>query len=121
MTDLAVPAHHPRHHPASPPSSSSGATIEVRPVDAAHGVIVTVSGPLALDGADALSRQLDAELDRRRHVVVLDLSAVPSCDPAGVEVLAQARERARREGVSLHLVHLGAPAARAWLAGAGLT
>jgi anti-anti-sigma factor len=92
----------------------------VRPVDAAHGVIITVSGPLALHGVDLVREHLGAELDRRRHVIVLDLSAVPSCDPAGTDVLAQARDRARRDGLSLHLVHLGAPAARAWLASAGL-
>lgn len=118
MTDLVVPAH---DGPASSTSSSTTTAVDVRPVDAAHGVIVTVSGPVSLDGAETLSRHLDAELDRRRHVIVLDLSAVPSCDPLGVEVLTRVRARARREGVSLHLVHLGAPAARSWLAAAGLT
>lgn len=117
MTQLSVPA---PEGPASSTSIPPAATVDVRPVDAAHGVIITVSGPLTLHGVDLVRERLGAELERRRHVIVLDLSAVPSCDPAGTDVLTGARDRARREGLSLHLVHLGAPAARAWLAAAGL-
>jgi anti-anti-sigma regulatory factor len=121
MTELYIPAPDgPGSSTSIPTSIPTTATVDVRPVDAAHGVIITVSGPLMRDGVDLVREHLDAELDRRRQVIVLDLSAVPSCDPAGTDVLARARDRARHEGLSLHLVHLGAPAARAWMASAGL-
>jgi anti-anti-sigma factor len=100
--------------------SDEGALIEVRPVDAAHGVIITVSGALRPSDAAELGHHLHREFDRHPSVVVVDLSAVPSCDRAGVEVLSQFRSRARSAGVALHLVHLGAPAVRRWLAAAGL-
>jgi len=107
--------------PLPPPPSRAGVDITVRPVDAAHGAIITVAG--AIDGEDAavLGQHLEAELDRGRHVLVVDLSGVPTCDRAGVEVLAAARDRARRDDVTLHLVHLGAPAARRWLTTAGMS
>jgi anti-sigma B factor antagonist len=107
--------------PLTPPPSRAGVDITVRPVDAAHGAIITVAG--AIDGEDAavLGQHLEAELDRGRHVLVVDLSGVPTCDRAGVEVLAAARDRARRDDVTLHLVHLGAPAARRWLTTAGMS
>jgi anti-sigma B factor antagonist len=107
--------------PLIPPPSRAGVDITVRPVDAAHGAIVTVEGPVDRADAAVLGQHLDAELDRGRHVLVVDLSGVPACDPAGVEVLAAARARARREDVTLHLVHLGAPAARRWLTTAGMS
>lgn len=101
--------------PLTPPPSRAGVDITVRPVDAAHGAIITVEGHVDGEDAAVLGQHLDAELDRGRHVLVVDLSGVPACHPAGVEVLAAARARARREDVTLHLVHLGAPAARRWL------
>lgn len=55
--------------PLAPPPSRAGVDITVRPVDAAHGAIITVEG--ALDGEDAavLGQHLEAELDRGRHVL----------------------------------------------------
>lgn len=101
-------------------ASRSGTSIEVRPVDAANGVIITVRGSLGSGDAGALSRHLHTVLDDHPTVVVVDLSAVRTCDPAGTKVLALARNRAREEGIALYLVHLGAPAARHWLTTAAL-
>lgn len=105
---------------ATPLSAGSTARIDIRSVDAAHGLIITVDGALTAHDAPALRHQLDAVLDRHPSVVVIDLSGVPSCDPRGVELLEVIRDRTRVEGISLHLVHLGAPAARQWLTAAGL-
>ena len=102
------------------PSRRDRAVIVVRPVDAAHGVIITVSGSVGAPDATELGEHLRRELDRDPSVVVVDLSAVPACDRAGLEVLSQVRDRARTSGIALHLVHLGAPDARAWLTTAGL-
>ena len=63
MTQLSVPA---PEGPASSTSPPPTATVDVRPVDAAHGVIITVSGPLALRGVDLVREHLGAELDRQR-------------------------------------------------------
>ena len=115
----------PASEPTSPPSSELvasglGTSIKVRPVDAAHGVIIMVRGPLGSGDAGALSRHLHTVFDDHPTAVVVDLSAVRTCDPAGTKVLALARNRARHEGIALYLVHLGAPAARHWLTTAAL-
>jgi len=111
---------HDRRPAPEPPSRRDGAAIAVRPVDAAHGVIITVSGSVSAPDATELGEHLRREFDREPSVVVVDLSAVPACDRAGLEVLSQVRDRARTSGIALHLVHLGAPDARAWLADARL-
>ena len=123
MSPAAEPARIPSHErrPApKEPSRRDGAAIAVRPVDAAHGVIITVSGSVGAPDATELGEHLRREFDREPSVVVVDLSAVPACDRAGLEVLSQVRDRARTSGIALHLVHLGAPDARAWLADARL-
>jgi anti-anti-sigma regulatory factor len=107
--------------PLTFPPSRAAVDITVRPVDAAHGAMITVEGPLDREHAAVLGQHLEAERDRGRHVLVVDLSGVPACDPAGVAILAAARDRAHREDATLHLVHLGAPAARRWLTTAGMT
>jgi anti-anti-sigma regulatory factor len=101
------------------PVSCPGATIEARRVDAAGGVIITVAGAIGRNDATALSTCLHAELDADPTVVVINLSQVYACDPAGLEVLTGVCERARAAEVGLHLVDLGAPAARRWMADAG--
>jgi anti-anti-sigma regulatory factor len=113
-------ADHPVSMSPEAPSRRDGAVIAVRPVDAAHGVIITVSGSVTAPDATELGAHLRREFDREPSVVVVDLSAVPACDRAGLEVLSQVRDRAQTSGIALHLVHLGAPDARAWLADARL-
>jgi anti-anti-sigma regulatory factor len=117
---LAAGAEPPAVSETRPDRVTADVILDVRPVDAAHGVIVTVTGLLRAADATSLRRTLHGELDRRPSVVVVDLSGVPSCDPAAVDALTAARNRCRREDISMHLVHLGAPAARAWLNAAGL-
>jgi anti-anti-sigma regulatory factor len=101
---------------AAPPR----ARIELRPVGAARGITITVVGPINERDADELGRHLQAALDAGPTVLVVNLSGVPRCEPAGVQVLAEARDRARHRGVALHPLHLGDPEARRWLAAAGL-
>ncbi|WP_433781424.1 STAS domain-containing protein [Actinomycetospora sp. CA-101289] len=120
-----TPSRRARSGPRGESDARSGdrgayADIEVRQVDAAHGVIITVAGPLESVGAAALGKHLGAELDRGLSVIVVDLSHVPTCEPIGVEILASARHRARLRDVTMHLVHLGAPDARRWLTESGL-
>ncbi|MEJ2865369.1 STAS domain-containing protein [Actinomycetospora flava] len=101
-------------------SLGARAHIRVRPVAAAHGVIVTITGVVADEDAVELRRRLHAELDRRPTVAVVNLSGVLTCGVIGVKVLSTIRDRAVREGIALHLVHLGAPLARRWLNAANL-
>jgi anti-anti-sigma regulatory factor len=120
---VRTPSPRPRAGSTREPDPGPGrraATIEVRPVDAAHGVMITVTGALESADAAVLGQHLGAELDRGVSVIVVDLSRVPACDPAGIEVLAGARDRARHGEVAMHLVHLGAPGARRWLVESGL-
>jgi anti-anti-sigma regulatory factor len=85
-------------------SITPGATIEVRHVDAADGVIITMTGVIGRNDAAILSKQLHTELDAAPTVVVVNLSQVHSCDPTGREVLATARGRAQAAGIALHVI-----------------
>jgi anti-anti-sigma regulatory factor len=98
----------------------STATIEVRPVHAVHGVVVSVVGHVDPQGAAILSCRLNGVLDVAPSVVVVDLGAVGEVDQAALEVLAVARERARDVEIDLHLIDRGQPAVRRRLAAAGL-
>ncbi|WP_224400950.1 STAS domain-containing protein [Pseudonocardia sp. ICBG1034] len=108
------------HTPAAAPPEVPGITIDVRAVEAAHGVTVTVTGAVRYRDAALLSRHLHTALDAEPTVVVVNLSRVPTCHLAGVEALAAARDRALATGTGLHLMHLGAPETRDWLTAAGL-
>jgi anti-anti-sigma regulatory factor len=79
------------------PRAAPGAMLEVRYVDAAGGVVVTVCGVIGRNDAAVLSKHLHTALDAAPTVVV-NLRRVQGYDPAGSEVLAQARERARAGG-----------------------
>lgn len=96
------------------------ATVEIRPVTAIDGVVVSVVGDVDAPGAATLSCRLHGVLDGAPAVVVVDLGAVGALDPAVLEVLAVARERARDDGVSVHLVDRGRLAVRHRLTVAGL-
>lgn len=100
-------------------TSPPRARIELRPVGAARGITITVVGTITEPDAPALSHHLHAALDAGPAVVVVNLSGVPHCEPTGLGVLTAARDRAHTIGVALHLLHLGDPDARAWLAATG--
>ena len=97
------------------------ARIELRPVGAARAIMVTVLGAVTDPDAAELSRYLHAALDAGPAVVVVNLSSVQLCEPAGVRVLVEARDRAHTAAVALHLLHLGDPEARSWLDAADLS
>jgi anti-anti-sigma regulatory factor len=111
-TDIAASA-----HPSTP---RPGATIDVRRVDAAGGVIVTVAGTIDRNDAARLGHSLQNELDAEPTVLVINVGRVISCAAEGVEVLSTVRERARDAGIGFHLLHLGSATARGWLSTAGL-
>ena len=67
-------------------------------------------GAIGRNDAAVLSTCLHTELDADPAVIVVNLSQVHVCDPAGLEVLTVGPERARAAGVGLHLVDPGAPA-----------
>jgi hypothetical protein len=87
--------------------SAPGATIEVRHVDAATGVIITVAGVVGRNDAAILSRQLHTVLDAAPAVVVVNLSQVLCVAVACRDVLATARDRAHAAGIALHVVDPG--------------
>lgn len=120
MTTFRPDTHIDPATPAAPASPPLGATIDVRRVAAAGGVIVTVAGTIGPGDAARLSRCLHGELDAEPTVLVIDVGRVLACLDEGVEVLTVVCARAREAGVGLHLLHLGSPIARGWLSGAGL-
>jgi anti-anti-sigma regulatory factor len=111
-TDIAASVHLSTPRP--------GATIDVRRVDAAGGVIVTVAGTIDRNDAARLGHSLQDELDAEPTVLVINVGRVNSCAAEGVEVLSTVRERARAAGIGFHLLHLGSATARGWLGAAGL-
>jgi len=107
MTDL------PSHVEARPeaPITSIGATSghgggrpEAGPLSAR--TIVRLRGALDVAAAPALRERLIGLLHPGMSLLVLDLSRVQSCDPAGLAVLIGTQRRARLLGI---LVRLAAP------------
>jgi anti-anti-sigma factor len=69
-------------------------------------IIVRLRGALDVAAAPALRERLIGLLHPGMRLLVLDLSRVPSCDPAGLAVLIGTQRRARPLGI---LVRLAAP------------
>jgi anti-anti-sigma factor len=66
--------------------------------------IVKLSGGLDLAAAPALREQLIDVLHRGADLLILDLSRVLSCDPAGLAVLIGTQRRARLLGTTICLL-----------------
>ena len=65
--------------------------------------IVRLRGALDAAAAPALRERLIGMLHPGTSLLVLDLSCVPSCDPAGLAVLIGAQRRARLLGIVMRL------------------
>jgi anti-anti-sigma factor len=100
----------PRADDAFPGSRSA------RPSDP---TIVRLSDGLDLAAAPALRERLIDVLHRAAGLFVLDLSAVSSCDVAGLAVLIGTQRRARLSGITMRLAAPSAPV-RAALRSSGL-
>ena len=75
----------------------------------AAGPVVECVGAVDLDGAPLLRAALHEVLAARPvpSLVVVDLAAVTFCDSSGLNVLLKGRTEAGRQGVALHLAHVG--------------
>jgi anti-anti-sigma factor len=96
--------------PAAPMTSFGTASLDTgsRPESGppAARIIVRLRGGLDVAAAPALRERLIGLLHPGTRLLVLDLSRVPSCDPAGLAVLVGAQRRARLLGI---VVRLAAP------------
>jgi len=86
MTGLGVV---PRHRRSEPTAGST---------------VVRLRGDLGIAAAPALRERLTSALRPGTRLLVLDLSRVRSCDPAGLAVLIGTQRRARRHGIVVRLV-----------------
>jgi anti-anti-sigma factor len=83
-----------------------------------HGVgdgrteLVALAGELDLGSALDADRALDAALERRPKVLLLDLQALEFCDCSGLRSLLRARERAAAVGARVHVLAPTAQVAR---------
>jgi len=68
--------------------------------------IVRLCGALDFPAAPALRERLIGALHPGSRLLILDLSRVPSCDPAGLAVLLGTQRRAQQLGI---VVRLAAP------------
>ena len=78
---------------------------------AAARTIVRLGGSLDFAAAPALRERLIGMLHPGTRLLVLDLSRVPSCDPAGLAVLIGIQRRARQLGIVLRLAAPSLPVA----------
>ena len=74
--------------------------------------IVRLRGALDVAAAPALRERLIGVLHRGMSLLVLDLSRVPSCDPAGLAVLIGTQRRARLLGIVVRLAAPSVPVAK---------
>ncbi len=73
--------------------------------------IVRLRGALDVAAAPALRERLIGLLHPGASLLVLDLSRVPSCDPAGLAVLIGTQRRARLLGIVMRLAAPSLPVA----------
>jgi anti-anti-sigma factor len=113
MTDL------PSHLEARPeaPITSVGATSlhtgsRLGAGPPAARIIVRLRGALDVVAAPALRERLIGLLHPGMRLLVLDLSRVPSCDPAGLAVLIGTQRRARLLGIIVCLAAPSLPVAK---------
>jgi anti-sigma B factor antagonist len=74
--------------------------------------IVRLRGALDVAAAPALRERLIGMLHPGMRLLVLDLSRVPSCDPAGLAVLIGTQRRARLLGIVVRLAAPSLPVAK---------
>ena len=74
--------------------------------------IVWLGGALDVAAAPALRERLIGMLYPGMSLLVLDLSRVPSCDPAGLAVLIGTQRRARLLGIIVRLAAPSLPVAK---------
>jgi anti-sigma B factor antagonist len=73
--------------------------------------VIRLGGDLDIGAATSLRERLISVLRPGTRLLVLDLSAVLSCDLSGVGVLIGTQRRARRRGIVVHLVAPSPPVA----------
>src|SRR5271166_4514768 len=74
--------------------------------------VVRLRGALDVGAAPALRERLIGMLHPGMRLLVLDLSRVPSCDPAGLAVLIGTQRRARLLGIVMRLAAPSLPVAK---------
>jgi anti-anti-sigma factor len=79
---------------------------------AADRTIVRLGGALDFTAAPALRERLIGVLHPGTRLLILDLSRVSSCDPAGLAVLIGTQRRARLLGIVVRLVAPSLPVAK---------
>jgi anti-anti-sigma factor len=73
--------------------------------------IARLDGALDFAAAPALRERLTGMLQPGTRLLILDLSRVPSCDPAGLAVLIGTQRRARLLGIAVRLAAPSLPVA----------
>jgi anti-anti-sigma factor len=80
-------------------------TISLAPPDLPAGsTVVRLDGDLGVAGARVLRERLISLLRPEIRLMIVDLSCVESCDPAGLAILIGMQRRARQRGIVVRLV-----------------
>lgn len=77
----------------------------------AGSIVVTLDGDLDIAAAPAVRERLISMLRPGGWLMIIDLSRVRSCDPAGLAVLIGTQRRARERGTLVRLVAPSPPVA----------
>jgi anti-sigma B factor antagonist len=86
-------------------SGTPGARLSVKVQRDSGPVRVVAAGEIDMSTAAQMRESLNATLDKRPSVLVVDLAAVTFIDSTGVAALVHARNRAIEEGASLTVVN----------------
>jgi anti-anti-sigma factor len=80
------------------------ADLSIRQIGTEPDVVLAVSGELDLSTIDALTTQVDTQLQRSPHSLTLDLRDLAFMDSTGLRLLIELNDRARRGGWRLKLI-----------------
>jgi anti-anti-sigma factor len=88
-----------------PTTTEPRTTISLAPPDLPAGsTVVSLDGDLGIAGARELRERLIRMLSPEIRLMIVDLSRVESCEPAGLAVLIGTQRRARERGIVVRLV-----------------
>jgi anti-anti-sigma factor len=95
-----------------PRTTERRTTISLAPPDLPAGsTVVRLDGDLGIVSARVVRERLISLLGLEIRLMIVDLSRVGSCDPAGLAVLIGIQRRARERGIDVRLVAPSSPVA----------
>ena len=80
-------------------------TLDLEITESDVGVLIAPTGDLDMATAETLATQAGQVLSRSPDVLTIDLSGVPFCDSAGINVLVRLRNECDREKTDFRIIY----------------